>query len=174
MTTQTSPLKWYVLYTRPKFEGRISEEIGTMHYESYVPVRMVKRQWSDRIKQICEPLFMNYVFVHTDIRYKADILQIPGVVRFVSFQNNPAVLPSEEIQRIRLIESNCNTLEKESYFTQGERVWVKSGPFAGMEGTLLSSVDSYRFIIRLPLLQQAVSVEISIDDIAKVHHAVRA
>jgi transcription antitermination factor NusG len=173
--TQTTPFSnWYVLHTRPKFEKSICQEIEYLNeekvfYESYLPVKVVTRRWSDRIKKIEEPLFFSYVFVKTDIRHKVNLLQIPGVMRFVSTDGKPATISSEEIERIRLIERQYSDIQNEPYFSTGDRVMVKQGPFAGMQGVLLKKLNSRpRFLIRLPLLQQAISVDISVDDLMKI------
>lgn len=165
---------WYVLYTRPKFEKAICQEIDYLNAdrnfcETYVPVRTVTRRWSDRIKKMEEPLFNSYVFVKTDLRYKADLLQIPGVTRFVTTDGRPSSLSTEEIERIRLIESQNSDIRNECFYSVGDRVLVKQGPFAGIEGVLIKKINSRpRFLIRLPLLQQAISVEISEEDLMKI------
>jgi transcription antitermination factor NusG len=166
---------WHVLYTRPKFEKSICEEIELLNtdnifYESYLPVKVVTRRWSDRIKKIEEPLFYSYVFVKTDLRHKVNLLQIPGVMRFVSTDGKPATISSEEIERIRLIEKQSSDIRNEPYYSAGDQVVVKQGAFAGMKGILIKKLNNRpRFLIRLPLLQQAISVEISVDDLMKVN-----
>lgn len=165
---------WYVLHTRPKFEKSICREIEYLNrekvsYESYLPVKIITRRWSDRIKKIEEPLFFSYVFVKTDVHSKVNLLQIPGVMRFVSTDGKPATLSSEEIERLRMIEKQYSDIQNEPYFSTGDQVMVKQGPFTGMQGILVKKVNSQpRFLIRLPLLQQAISVEISVDDLMRV------
>jgi transcription antitermination factor NusG len=170
MKQQQYQSEWYVLYTRPRFEKQICREIQFLNYESYLPLRIITRRWSDRVKKIEEPLFYSYVFTKTDIRYRVDLLQIPGVVRFVSTEGKPATIPVNEIDRIRLIESQGRNIQNESYYQEGDKVRVKHGVFAGMEGILLRKINRQpRFVLRLPLLQQAISVEISIDDLVKIN-----
>ena len=165
---------WYVIYTRPKFEKNVCRYIDYLNiepcrYQSYLPIKMVMRRWSDRMKKIEEPLFSCYVFVQTEIKYRAELLQIPGVIRFLSGEKGPSPISTEEIERIRLIESGPGEIQRESYFAIGDRVRVTRGIFASMEGMLIKQLNKGpRFLIRLPLLQQAVSVEIGMDDIQKI------
>src|SRR5687768_9862276 len=95
-----SKSKWHVLYTRPKFEKQISQTIAEMQIENYLPLVTVFRRWSDRIKKIEEPLFSGYVFVKKASKV-VDLLQIPGVVRFVSTAGVPDVISEEEINKIK-------------------------------------------------------------------------
>ncbi len=170
---ETGP-NWYVIYTRPKFEKSICRDIEEMNkeqhlYESYLPVRHVIRRWSDRTKVIEEPLFNCYVFVQSELKHRAELLQIPGVMRFISSEGRPTSIPSEEIERIRRIESGPGDIQAEPYYATGDQVMVTKGIFAGMEGILIKKVNNGpRFLIRLPLLRQAISMEISVDDLLKI------
>ncbi|MVT11412.1 UpxY family transcription antiterminator [Chitinophaga tropicalis] len=166
---QKESKKWYVLYTRPKFERKICKETDYLHIEHYLPLLTVNRRWSDRIKKIEEPLFSSYVFVKTNIRRGIDLLQIPGVIRFVASEGRPAEIQEGEIDRIRLIESQGNDLQREDYFTAGDEVIVTKGAFMGMKGILVGSLENgARLLIRLSLLKQAISVEMPVGDLMKI------
>jgi len=165
-------LQWYVLYTRPKFEKKICREIDYLKCEHYCPQRVVARQWSDRIKKVEEPLFSGYVFVKGDARARFEMLKIPGVVKFVANERTHATISVSEIDRIRLIEACPGHVQKEDYYTPGDQVMVKNGLFEGMKGILIRSVNlESRFLIRLPILKQAISVEIDGEDLIKYNEA---
>lgn len=171
MKQQTPDLKWYVLYTRPKFERKICRDIDYMKYENYLPLKVVTRRWSDRIKQIEEPLFASYVFAKTDERHRVELLNIAGVVKFVAVEGGrPSTIAPTEIERIKLIESQGRDIRNEDYYAEGDHVIVKQGAFAGFKGILIRSVNHQsRFLIRLPLLKQAISVEMSASDLLKIN-----
>lgn len=170
MSRETQTVQWYALYTRPRFERKIQAEIGLMNQECYLPMRTVVHQWSDRIKKMREPLFNGYVFVRTNLRNKTELLEIQGVVRFVSTEGRPESIPLQEIDRIKLIEENGKDIQIEGFYSTGDHVKVKKGVFEGLEGILLRRVNQRsRFLIRLPLLKQAISVDISMDDLLRVN-----
>lgn len=162
--------KWHVLYTRPKFEKKITEEIDLLQLENYLPLRTVIRRWSDRIKKIEEPLFSGYVFVKKGAAKGGDLLQIPGVVRFVCTGGVPDIISEEEISQIKLIASEGKDVRKEDFYSTGDEVMVTRGVFTGMKGTLIRSINAEpRFLVRLPLLKQAISVEIAAGDLMKIN-----
>lgn len=170
MKQRESNIKWHVLYTRPKFEKQISQKIDLLQIENYLPVRTVLRRWSDRIKKIEEPLFSGYVFVKKWTTKGVDLLTIPGVVRFVSTGGVPDVISEEEINKIKLLASEGKDVQKEDFYSAGDQVMVTRGVFTGMKGTLIQSVNQGpRFLIRLPLLKQAISVEIAASDLIMIH-----
>jgi transcription elongation factor/antiterminator RfaH len=160
-------MNWYVLYTRPKYEKKISEEISRLNYENYLPLRTVFRKWSDRVKKIQEPLFPNYIFVRLPINEKHWILSVDGAVRLITFDGKPVPVRDTEIDRIKKIEVMGQDVALETVHRVGEKVRVTKGVFTGYEGELLRMPKGPRLVIKLPVLNQAVSVYISVHDVEK-------
>ena len=44
--------KWFVIYTKPRTEIKVSQRLSVLGIENYTPTRMEVRQWSDRKKKI--------------------------------------------------------------------------------------------------------------------------
>ena len=95
--------RWYALYTRSRHEKKVDYQLREKGIESYLPLQRVLRKWSDRKKWVEEPLFRCYVFVHVDPANRLRALQTFGVVRFVTFSDEPAVVRDDEIENIRRI-----------------------------------------------------------------------
>lgn len=159
------PKNWFVLYTRPKYEKKLSLEIGQLNYENYLPLRTTFRKWSDRVKRIEEPLFPNYLFVRMAANEKHDILSAEGAVRLVSIQGKPVPVKESEIAKIRKLESVGKEIILEGLGCAGDKVRVIRGILAGYEGELLRKPKASRFLIKLAVLNQGVSVEISDRDV---------
>ena len=56
-------LPWCVLYTKPRNEKKVAERLTGAGYTVYCPLQKVRRQWSDRVKVVEEPLFKGYLFI---------------------------------------------------------------------------------------------------------------
>lgn len=160
--------KWYVAYTRANFERKIAREIVDQQIEHYLPIRKEIRQWSDRLKKIEIPLFPNYIFVKIRLQRKVDILGIPGVLSLVSFSGQPVSISEDEIEHIRKIEERGKDVSLEYYYCVGDRVRITQGIFTGMEGILLRKSGQMRFVLKLPAISQAVSVEIESDQLERI------
>jgi transcription antitermination factor NusG len=166
MITQNVKQKWFVIYTRPNHEKVLAQEIGQIKScESYLPVKSILRKWSDRVKKIEVPLFANYVFVKSTNESRGLMFNVPGMIRFVSFEGKPVTISDGEIERIKLIETNAKSIENESYHCAGKDVTISRGAFAGMTGKVIKKMNESRFVIRVPMLQQAVSVQIAEEDL---------
>ena len=55
--------KWFVVYTKPRTELKVSQRLSVLGIENYTPTRMEVRQWSDRKKKILVPLLPSMVLV---------------------------------------------------------------------------------------------------------------
>lgn len=160
--------KWFVLFTRPKYEKKIAQEISLMNYENYLPLRTTFRKWSDRIKKIEEPLFPNYLFVKTSMHEKYKVLSADGVVRFVSFEGSPVPVSEAEIASIKKIESTDQDISFEQFSRIGEKVRVIHGAFTGLEGELIRMPKGPRLLIKLRVINYAISVEIQSQFVQKI------
>lgn len=62
---------------------------------------MEVRQWSDRKKKVRVPYFASYVFVRLAEEDRPRAFCHPGVVRYLFWQGQPAVVRDEELEMIR-------------------------------------------------------------------------
>lgn len=74
-----------------------------MKVDSYLPLYLVKRKWSDRVKLLERPLFPNYLFVRPSHKLMYEVLNVQGVVGYVSFDGRTAYVEDEEIMQMRSI-----------------------------------------------------------------------
>lgn len=136
--------KWFVVYTRPRWEkkvARILEEEGIDHY---CPLHKVSRQWSDRIKVIEEPLFKGYVFVYVYETEKLAIKKVNGILNFVNWLGKPAMVQEVEILNIKRF---LNDFEEVAILTdeikKQDLVKVEAGIMMNYFGTVLEVRGNY-------------------------------
>ncbi len=155
---------WYALYTRPRHEKQVLDELSNKAIDAFLPTYKVRRRWSDRYKIIEEPLFKNYLFVHVDFdRRYYDTLRPYGAVSFVTFDGKPAQIPDDEIDSIRRLVTSQLPYDPHPYLKIGRRVRVRSGPLEGCEGILIRKKGLARLVLNVNLLQQSVSAEVDAD-----------
>jgi transcription antitermination factor NusG len=131
-------LKWYAIYTRPRWEKKVNTLLLEKSIESYCPLNKVRRKWSDRIKLIEEPLFKSYVFVKIEENQRTNVRMTSGVVNFVYWNGKPAVIKEKEIQTIkRFLDEYQNVEVVKMDFEPEDRVRVVSGSMMDQEGKIL-------------------------------------
>jgi transcription antitermination factor NusG len=157
--------KWYALYTCPRHEKRVAEQIEQRHISCFLPLYRSVRRWKDRRKELDMALFPGYVFVRIDLHDKLRVLQVPGAVRLVTFNGQPAALPEQEIECLRNRQSGSGTIEPHPYLCVGRRVRVRNGPLQGLEGIIRRSKDRCRVVFSLDLIMRSVAVEVDEGDV---------
>jgi transcription elongation factor/antiterminator RfaH len=158
-----SALRWYALYTRPRHEKAVAEQLIKREMEAFLPVREVLSRWKDRRKLVQLPLFPGYVFVRASLTHKRRVVSTDGVVRMVSFQGTPAPIPDEEIEAVREICLTKLPCDPYPYLTEGRWVRVVRGPLDGLTGILVRKKSKHRLVVSIDILQQSVAVEIDAD-----------
>lgn len=129
----------------------------------------IRRRWSDRIKELEEPLFGGYVFCRLDPLERLPVLTIPGVVRFVSVGRNPAPIEDCEIAAIQSVVSSGFPAEPWPFLRVGQTVRIEDGPLRDLEGLLINIKGSHRLVISVGLLQRSVAVEIDRDWVTPIN-----
>jgi transcription elongation factor/antiterminator RfaH len=153
-------LGWYALYTRPRHEKQVYEELSSRDLEAFLPTYKVRRRWSDRYKVVEEPLFKNYLFVKMTLDRYHDSLRPYGAVSFVNFDGMPAQVPAVEIEAIRRLVESELPYNPHPYLKIGRRVRIRSGPLEGCEGILMRKKGLARLVLSVHMLQQSVVAEV--------------
>ena len=152
---------WYALYTKSRHEKIVHGELSKKGLESFLPLREVTRQWSDRRKVIGEPLFKGYLFVKMPLRERWTVLNTTGAVRLIGKSAaEPVEVPESELLAVRRFLAEDILVDPFPYLKEGERVYVRSGPFKGVEGFIVRKDKHCRLVISLDLLMQSISIQI--------------
>lgn len=153
---------WYVIYTKPRSEKKVFQQLIKEDIESFLPLIKTLKQWSDRKKWVEEPLFKSYIFVYIDIADYIRVLNIGGVVRIITFDGKAVPVPHQQIHAIReYIASPELTNEKTESFEIGDKVEIVRGPMAGLQGHLVRKSGKNKVRIEIDALSQYILVSIS-------------
>lgn len=153
--------RWYALYTRSRHEKLVDQELDKKGIETFLPLRKITRNWSDRKKLIEEPLFAGYLFVKFPLKDRWTVLNTTGAVRLIGKSAaDPIEVPEKELFTIRQFIEEEIQVDPFPYLKEGERVYIRSGPFKGTEGFIVRKDNHCRLVISLDMLMQSVSIMI--------------
>ena len=152
---------WYVLYTKPKNEKKVAERLTAAGYNVYCPLHKVKRQWSDRVKIIEEPLFKGYLFIQVEDHKRDQVFSFPGTVRYLFWLRRPALVRDAEIKTIQkwLGEYAHEDIDI-SDILPGNYVRITSGPFTGEQAVLLDKTNK-KAVVQLKELGIQLSLSLT-------------
>lgn len=141
-------MNWYVLYTKPKWEKKVAEQLQAIGINCYCPLVIKERQWSDRKKKVEVPLFNSYVFVNLDDKDRSLVFDSPGVVRYLFWLKKPAIVREEEIDIIKKWLSTPDVAQIEvSTYKVGDTIEVNSGPFVNQQAILKEVTASHYVLV---------------------------
>jgi transcription antitermination factor NusG len=130
--------KWYVVYTKPRWEKKVYTLLNEKGYENYCPLNRVKKKWSDRIKTVYEPLFKSYVFVKISEEEKTPVRMVNGIVNFVYWLGKPAVVKEKEIVQIKKFLNEYENVQAEPFLLkENMKVRIEQGALMNKEGTVV-------------------------------------
>jgi len=126
------------LYTRPRWEKKVNALLTEKGIESYCPLNKVRRQWSDRIKVVEEPLFKSYVFVHVTEAERMAVRLTNGAINFIYWNGKPAQVREKEIAIIkRFLDEHEDVELIPMQLKPNQRVIIQSGTFMGKTAAVL-------------------------------------
>jgi transcription antitermination factor NusG len=153
-------LFWYALRIQTKIGNLASAILLDKGYETFLPLMVSRRRWSDRVKDVAVPLFPGYLFCRFDVNNRLPVLTTPGVLGIAGLGRTPLPVADEEIAAIRSIVHSGLTARGWPFLANGSRVYMESGPLAGLEGTLTNVDKVDHLIVSVQLLQRSIAVEV--------------
>jgi transcriptional antiterminator RfaH len=146
---------WFVLFTKPRNELKVSERLTSIGIEAYTPCRIEVRQWSDRKKKTRVPLLPSMVLVSMQEKQIDQVFEVPGVVRYLFEHGKRAKVSNEEVLAIKIyLENTYQTTPKE--LEVGDVVKV---PLLEQQATVLS-VKGKKCLAQLQKLGAIVSFQL--------------
>jgi transcription antitermination factor NusG len=135
-------MNWYAVYTKPRNEKKVAESLNSLGIEAYCPMVTSVKQWSDRKKKVALPVLPSYVFVKIETANRNNVFQVPGVVRFVFWLGQPAIIRELEIETLKKYLTLDYTSIEQSPLNRGDKLKIPYGPFKGQEGLIKSTTNS--------------------------------
>jgi transcription antitermination factor NusG len=149
--------EWWAMYTLARREKELMRRLRGLevpHYAPLVPKRT--RSPGGRVRASYMPLFAGYVFVRADRQQRQLALSTNCISRCLEVPDSRQLV--HDLQQIhRLIELDA-PLTIEARIEPGRRVRVRSGPMAGLEGTVMKRRGKEWLVVAVEFLQQGASV----------------
>ena len=163
-------MNWYALYTKPQCERSVSQRLQGKGYETYLPPASAR---DDLPKTGAQSFFPGYLFARLDLGTDdlSSVRWTPGLKYIVRFDGRPTVVPDEVIaliqERLAAIEA-AGGLPAHG-FQPGDRVRIRSGPFADFEAVFERTLKpAERTWVLIDFLAQMSKVQVAVEDLEPV------
>lgn len=162
--SETSVSRWYAVYVKSRYEKKTSKLLEDKSIETYLPLIGRLKQWSDRKKMVEEPLFKSYLFVQTDLKNYYEILNTPGIVKFVTFEGKPVPVPDNQIIAVKEYIGGSDMeddIEQMQDIHEGQMVEIVYGQMRGLIGRLVDIRGKQRVIVDIEAVGQSLPLSVS-------------
>lgn len=155
-------LPWYVLQCWVRKESMVAAQLESQGFECFLPKYKSIREWSDRKKEVEQPLFPGYLFCRFEYSQRRPAVVTPGVLQVVGCGRTPTPVEDREIEAIQLAVASEVPSQPWPYLEVGERVRIHTGKLAGLEGILINFKGNHRVVLSVSLLQRSVALEVDL------------
>ena len=156
--------RWYALYVKSRYEKKTSKLLEDKNIETFLPVIGRLKQWSDRKKMVEEPLFKSYLFVRSDLKNYFEILNTPGIVRFVTFEGKPVPVPDNQLLAVKEYigeYSGDDDFDNLQDLHEGQLVEIAYGQMKGLVGRLVEIKGKQRLVVNIEAVGQSLPISVS-------------
>jgi transcription antitermination factor NusG len=153
-------LHWFALKVRSRAEKTVGDTLSCRGLEVFCPTYLESRKYSDRLKTLHSPLFPGYLFCKLAWANRLPALSAPNVEYIVGFGTQPTPVNPAEVEAIQAIVRSGSLCKPHPFLRVGQRVRMRAGPLADLEGILVGSRGHHRLIVSVDLLQRSVATEV--------------
>jgi transcriptional antiterminator RfaH len=157
-STAMPPRRWFVLYTKARQEKALARELLTYQIPFYLPLIKKTTLSRGRRRTSFAPLLGGYVFLYATEEERVRSLTTNRISRILPVDDGAQLV--HDLRQIRRLISANVPLTVESRMGPGQKVRVRQGAFAGVEGIVLKRRGETRLLVSINFLQQGASVEI--------------
>lgn len=153
-------MKWYVVYTKPKWEKRASEQLNQLGVNCYCPLIKKIKQRSDRKIKVEVPLFDHYIFVQLAEKDRNMVFHSPGVVRYLFWLGRHAIVKDQEIETIKEWLDSSDTAQEivVMQYQIGDKIHLNSGPFCN-QNAVVKDITKTHYVLILESLGYVLKVK---------------
>ena len=144
-------LNWYALYTKPRKEQKVAQQLEQLGFTIYLPLKTEVKQWSDRKKKVVSPLFSSYVFIQIEESKRAEVFIIDGVLNYVFWLGKPAIIRNSEMELMRNEIEKPNSDITVTSLQPGDLVQLEQGVFKGQDAKI-ELISNQKVHLYLPSL----------------------
>jgi transcription antitermination factor NusG len=155
---EAADLRWMVLHTKPRQEKAVAREMLRQEAAFYLPLVRKTLQYRQRRLASYLPLFPGYLFLYASEAQRAKTLATNRVLRILTVDDAQRLVA--DLRQLHQLIAAGAPLTVESRLVPGDRVRVKHGPFADIEGVVLHRRGATRLLVSINFLQRGASVEI--------------
>lgn len=158
-------MAWYAVQHKPAQAARALANLQYQGVECFFPEIDVETIQRGKRRVRREPLFRGYLFINLELTDPVwhKLRSTRGVLRVVSFGNEPAPIADEVIQSIR---AGLNSVAEAGGIRKGDKLDILEGPFRGLNAVFQEYDGETRAMVLIDFLQKQHRVSMELNQVA--------
>ena len=151
--------RWWCLHTKPRQEKAAARDLRARRVAYYLPqvVRELRTPQGRKIRSIV-PLFTSYLFLLGDERDRIEALKGNRLAKVLDVPDQ--VRLAHDLQQVHQMLSSGLAVVPEPVMPVGATVRIKTGPLAGIEGTVIRRGKRDQFVAVVQFLGRGATVDL--------------
>lgn len=147
---------WWLAHTKPRQEKALARHLASAGLSFYLPCSPRRTRVRGRVLTSYRPLFPGYVFVRVSADERPGVYVGNRVARLAPVGDQDRLWA--DLAGVRQLLDLGQPVTAEDCLGPGDPVVVRSGPLAGLTGTVVRAGSGHKFVVRVDLIQRGVSV----------------
>ena len=156
----TSGERWYVAMTQPRKERVAEENLKRQQFRCFLPLQKATTRHARKFVTKLAPVFLGYIFViiSVDQQRWRSVNGTIGVARLLTANDKPIPVAPGVVETLVKSSDKRSALVFEPSLAAGDKVRLRSGPFADALGVLQSLDGAGRVALMLDLVNGRVKL----------------
>jgi len=150
---------WWAIYTRSRQEKGLARQLLGYQVPFYLPLIPKDHLIRGRRVRAYVPLFDGYVFLFGNPDERTLALTTNRIARVLPVPRQDKMW--QDLLQVRQVIASGQPLTVEKRLLTGQRVRIRKGLLAGLEGHIIRREGTDRLLVAVEFMQKGVSVEIN-------------
>jgi len=155
---------WYAVYTKPRHEKKVAKSCINYDISYYLPLQESVRYYQNRAITFKKPLFSSYIFCNCSYEQKIQLYRTGLLCAFIEAPDQAQLI--RELKQIHEAQNEGAKMVPHKFLTRGRRVKIIRGTFKNYKGKISYIKGSYKLVLNIDLIKQAVAIEVNSKNIA--------
>jgi transcription antitermination factor NusG len=157
---------WWVARTRPRQEKCLARRLFAAGVPFYAPTAPKRTMVRGRVAWSHVPLFAGYVFFRGGAEDRARVLGTGRTAGVLAVPDQDRLWA--DLRQVTAVLGTGRPVFPEDRIEPGATVRVRTGPLAGLTGTVVRAGTGRRFVVKVDFIQKGVAVELDDALLARV------
>ena len=158
--------QWWLARTLPRQEKALARDLVSRDVPFYLPCQPRRVRIRQRVVTSQSPLFPGYVFVRLTEADRLTIYATRRVLQLMPVADQERCFA--DLRQVWRLLDLGRPVERTEAPDPGTLVRVRSGPLAGLVGTMIRAATGGMFVIRVELMQQGMAVAVEPETLGRL------